>query len=100
MNKTKYRLRHVSCNMADFHADRHRFRFEYNQKEYVAECYGALDIHFDDVTEKEVPDSVLCEIQDIIWNKIDKEEKNWRYPAEAYEIANEYADEEFEQDLD
>ena len=26
MNKTKYRLSHVSCNMADFRADRHRFR--------------------------------------------------------------------------
>lgn len=26
----------------------------------------------------------------INWNKIDKEEKKWRYPKEAYKIANGY----------
>ena len=90
MNKTKYKLRHVACNMEDFHTDRHRFRFEYEEKEHVAECYGASDIHFSEATEKEVPESVLCEIKKIIWDKIDKEEKKWRYPREAYEIANGY----------
>ena len=93
MNKTKYTLRHISCNMADFHADRHRFRFEYNGKEYIASCYGALDVLFDEETEKEIPEDVLCEIKEIIWNKIDKEEKKWRYPREAYEIANAYCEE-------
>lgn len=90
MNKTKYNLRHVACNMADFHADRHRFRFEYDKKEYIAKCYGALYVHFDEETEKVIPEDVLCEIQKIIWNKIDKEEKKWRYPKEAYKNANVY----------
>lgn len=95
MNKTKYNLRHVSCNMADFHADRHRFRFEYNNKEYIATCYGALDVFLDEETEKEIPEEVFCEIKEIIWNKIDKEEKKWRYPKEAYEITNQYCEENF-----
>lgn len=94
MNKTKYNLRHIACNMADFNADRHRFRFEYNNKEYVVPCYGALNVIFDEV-EKEIPEEVLCEIEEIIWNKIDKEEKKWRYPKEAYEIANKYYEENF-----
>lgn len=95
MNKTKYNLRHIRCNMADFHADRHRFRFEYNKKEYIASCYGAFDIYFDDETENEIPEDVLSEIEEIILNKIDKEEKKWRYPREAYEIANAYCEENF-----
>ena len=95
MNKTKYILRHVACNMADFNADRHRFRFEYNKKEHIASCYGASDVHFDESTEKEIPEDVLNEIKEIIWNKIDKEEKKWRYPREAYEIANDYCEENF-----
>lgn len=99
MNKTKYNLRHVSCSMADFHADRHRFRFEYNGKEYIASCYGEVDIFFnEDKTKKEIsedffPEDVLCEIQEIIWNKIDKEKKKWRYPKEAYDIADAYCKE-------
>lgn len=95
MNKTKYRVRHISCNMRDFHADCHRFRFEYNKKEYVAHCYSACDVIFDDETEREVPEEVLCEIQKIIWDKIDREEKKWHYPREAYEIANQYVAENF-----
>jgi hypothetical protein len=94
MNNTKYNLRHVACNMEDFNSDRHRFRFEYNGKEYVIPCYGASDIFFDEV-EKEIPEDVLCEIQDIIWDKIDREEKKWRYPKEAYEIADAYCKENF-----
>lgn len=94
MNKTKYNLRHVRCNMTDFNDDRHRFRFEYNGKEYVVSCYGGLDIVFDEV-EKEIPEDILCEIQDIIWNKIDREGKKWRYPAEAYKIANRYCEDNF-----
>ena len=95
MNKTKYNVRHVACNMKDFNEDRHRFRFEYNKKEYVVPCYGEMDIFFDEEVEREVPEKVLCEIQQIIWNKIDKEEKKWRYPREAYEIANRYVAENF-----
>ena len=95
MNKTKYNLRHVACNMADFYADRHRFRFEYNRKEYVVHCYGSLDILFDEEVIKEIPTDILSEVKSIICNKIDKEEKKWRYPKEAYEIANAYCEENF-----
>lgn len=94
MNKTKYNVRHVACNMSDFHADRHRFRFDYNGKEYVVPCYGAVNVALDEVGDK-IPENVLLEVQEIIFRKIDKEEKNWRYPEEAYEIANEYARENF-----
>lgn len=93
MNKTKYKVRHVACNMGDFFADRHRFRFEYNGKEYVAACYGAADIVFDGV--EKIPEDVLCELQDIIWDKIKREEKKWRYPKEAYKIADKHCEEEF-----
>lgn len=95
MNKTKYKIRHISCNMKDFNEDRHRFRFEYNGKEHIAACYGSLDIHFDETTEKEIPENVLCKVKQIIWNKIDKEERKWRYPQEAYNIANAYVAENF-----
>lgn len=93
MDKAKYNLEHISCDMADFNADRHRFRFEYSDKEYIASCYGAFDVHFDEETEKELPEDVLCEIKEVIWDKIDKEEKNWEYPKEAYEIANKHCNE-------
>lgn len=95
MNKTKYNLRHVACNMADFNADRHRFRFEYNKKEHIASCYATLSVLFDEETEKEIPEEILCEIEEIIWDKIDKEENKWRYPKEVYEIANGYCAENF-----
>lgn len=95
MNKTKHKVRHISCNMKDFNADCHRFRFEYNGKEYVAACYGALDVHFDETTEREVPETVLNEVKHIIWAKIDKEEKHWRYPQAAYDVANAYVSENF-----
>lgn len=95
MNKTKYNVRHIACNMADFLADRHRFRFEYNGKEYIVPCYGTVNVALDEISD-EVPEDILCEIQDIIWNKIDKEEKNWRYPQKVYAIANDYVEENFE----
>ena len=58
---------------------------EHRQREYQQAC----------AKEKEIPEEVLCEITEIIWNKIDKEEKKWRYPRAAYEIANEYCAENF-----
>jgi len=94
MSKTKYNVRHIACNMTDFNADRHRFRFEYNGKEYVVPCYRAVNVALDEI-EDEVPEDVLCEIQKIIFEKIDKEEKKWRYPQEAYDIANDYVRENF-----
>ena len=88
MTKNKYKLRHIACNMADFHADRHRFRFYYNNAEYIAECYGASMIYFCDKANANLPENVLCEIQQMIWHKIDTEEHNWHYPEEAYIIVN------------
>lgn len=91
MNKTKYNLRHIKCNMDDFQIDRHRFRFTYCDKEYIASCYGKLEVEFDADGENNLPEDVQCEIQDIIWDKIDQNEnRRWRYPAEAYEIADRY----------
>lgn len=95
MNKTKYELRHLSCNMDDFDFDRHRFKFKYNKKEYTASCYRSLEVFFDDKAEEEIPEEILCEVQALIWDKIDSEEKRWKYPKEAYEIANEYCKENF-----
>lgn len=89
-----YNVRHIPCTMEDFHNDCHRFSFNYNDKNYVVPCYGAMSIFFDEI-EKEVPENVLCEIQDIIWDKIDKEENSWKYPDEAYEEANDYIEENF-----
>lgn len=94
MNKTKYTVRHIKCNMADFNADRHRFRFEYEGQEYTASCSGKLYILFDDAAEK-LPQEVLASVTSTIYAKLDKEEQNWRYPDEAYTIANAYCDDNF-----
>lgn len=94
MNKTTYKVRHIRCNMADFNADRHRFRFEYRGKEYIAACYSKLDVIFDDDANS-LPDNVKANVMQTIFDKIDKEENKWRYPEEAYMIANAYCAEEF-----
>lgn len=94
MNKSKYKVRHITCNMEDFNTDCHRFRFEYNGKEYVAHCYFALTVMFGE-NENEIPEEVREEIKNIIWDKIDKEESTWSYPEEAYRIADKYAEDEF-----
>ena len=41
-----YKLRHLPCNMFDFNADRHRFRFEVNELIGEAWCTGKCDIYF------------------------------------------------------
>ena len=87
---SKCNVRHIRCNMDDFYADRHRFRFNYNGKEYVVPCYGAVDVVLDEISN-EVPENVLLEVQEAIFKKIDKDEKNWRYPQEVYDMADEYA---------
>lgn len=95
MNKTKYKVRHIACNMNDFYMDCHRFRFEYLDKEYVLPCYGGLTIDFSSVKGK-IPENVLLELQTIIWNKIENEETKWHYPKEAYQTAKEYCEKEFD----
>lgn len=81
--------------MADFNADRHRFRFEYEGKEYVVPCYGSLDVIFDDETVRSVPVEVCENIKKLIWDKINKEESSWLLPEEAYDVANAYCAAEF-----
>lgn len=88
MNKTPYKLRHVACNMKDFKSDRHRFRYEYNEKEYTASCYEGISIIYEH--EDEVPSNVRGEIREIIYHKIDTEERKWRYPQAAYDVADAY----------
>ncbi len=94
MNKTQYKVRHIRCNMADFNTDRHRFRFEYNGKEYIASCYAKVSVIFDGEANG-LPGHVKDSVTHTIYHKMDTEEKNWRYPDEAYEIADAYCQEEF-----
>ena len=91
MNKTKYGLKHIRCNMDDFLTDKHRFSFWYNGQEHTAVCFAAGNIFFDTV----FPEDVQLELRKLIWHKIDTEESRWRYPAEAYKIANKYCAENF-----
>ena len=89
------KIRHIRCNMADFNADRHRFRFYYNGEEHIAQIYMAFHVIFDEKDEQTIPESVLCEVADEIYKSVRKNEANWRYPDEAYEIADAYCAEEF-----
>ena len=91
MNKARYKVRHIKCSMQDFNADCHRFRFEYNGNEYEVKCYGKLSCTF----PENIPDDIVKEITDIIYRKIDEKEYLWRYPKEAYDIADTYCNSEF-----
>ena len=88
---TYSKLRHLPCNMNDFNADCHRFSFEINGKKGEARCFSKGTVYF---TVGLMPD-VERQLTSAIWNKIDKDELKWSYPAEAYEIANQYCAEEF-----
>lgn len=87
MNKTRYKVRHIRCNMNDFNIDRHRFRFEYNGNEEIANCISGTTVTFDN---DNLPDDVKLEVTEIIYKKMDKEESKRRYPDEAYDIVDEY----------
>lgn len=92
-NKTKYNLRHIRCNMADFNADCHRFRFEYDGIEMVVTCHQRIWCDFDKLN---IPEDIQTEIANIIFSKFDRGEENkWRYPQEAYDIADAYCEENF-----
>ena len=91
--QSKYNLRHVRCNMEDFRADRHRFHFTYEQRPYMAECFHGSYIVFWGGPPKEIEEEVSKEI----FERIDKNEYKWRYPQEAYDIADAYVEEEFEE---
>ena len=95
MSKRKYDIKHIRCNMSDFHADRHRFRMFYNNKEHIVSCYCGFDVVFDEDTERELTEDVLIEVTNIVIDKIKKDEMKWSYPKEAYKIADVYCVEEF-----
>ena len=86
--KSKYNLRHVRCSMQDFQADRHRFHFTYEMRPYMAECFGGCNLVFHGDPPEEVREEVSKEIFDVI----DKNEYKWKYPQEAYDIADAYVD--------
>ena len=81
-----YKLRHLPCNMFDFNADRHRFRFEVNGKTGEAWCTGKCDIYFTVGLSEEDENNIRSEV----WKRIDKNEMKWEYPQEAYDIADAY----------
>lgn len=89
------KIRHIRCNMADFNADRHRFRFFYNGEEHIAHIYMASQAIFDEEDERNIPESILCEVAEAMSESVLKNEARWRYPDEAYEIADAYCAEEF-----
>ena len=83
---SNYKLRHLPINMYDFNADRHRFSFEINGKRGEAWCTGKCSIYF----TVGLTESDKCNISEEIWKRIDKDEMNWIYPKEAYDIADAY----------
>lgn len=93
-NKTKYKVRHIACNMNDFLSDIHRFRFEYAGETYVVHLVSKSGVVFEG-TADQLPETVRDEVIEIIYEKADKEEFKWRYPQEAYNIADRYVKEEF-----
>ena len=93
--KNSYNLRHLPCTMDDFFADRHRFVFEYENKKYNAECIGFMIVNFDKNAINDISPNILKQIVSCIWDKVDHETWKWRYPEEAYKIANNYCEENF-----
>ena len=91
MGRGKYDVRHIRCTMKDFRADVHRFSFSYNGRKHTAECYHGAGVYFND----SVPDYVQTAVIRAIWNLIDEKEYTWKYPKEAYDIADEYCGECF-----
>lgn len=94
MNKTKYRVRRIACNINDYYSDRHRFRFEYDGYKFIVSCYQASIIIFNYSSELNfcnnvyIPKEVQEEVRKIILEKIDKNEFSWRYPKKLYKTAD------------
>lgn len=88
----KYHVKHKRQNIIDFNSDCHRFSFWYNNKEMEASCYGSVDVLFNDGT---IPEDVKCEVQNKIYQLIDKYEYSWSVPKAAQEIADKYCKENF-----
>lgn len=86
-------IKHIRCNMEDFYADRHRFRVIYEGNEYIATCYHNCNV----MVDNGFPLNMKYELSELIWKEIDKKQYRWKYPKQAYEIANRYCEEEFGQ---
>jgi len=89
---SKYFIKHKKQTLADFQNDCHRFAFWYDGKDIEVSCYSALSVFFDN---ENIPEDVKCEVQEEIFNLIDKNESKWALPKEAYEIADAYCAENF-----
>lgn len=85
-------LKHKRQTLADFNNGCHRFSLWFNGKETEVQCYGLVDVFFDDET---IPDDVKCEIQKKVWELIDENEHRWTVPKRAQEIADAYCAENF-----
>lgn len=85
-------LRHKKQAITDFQNDCHRFSLFVNGKETEVQCYGLVDVLFDDET---IPMDVKCEVQKKVWELIDENERKWAVPKGAQEIADAYCAEEF-----
>ena len=86
------KLRHLPCNMNDFHADRHRFSFETNGKRGEVHAYsGGVTMYF----TIGMMENQRREIEAAVCQKIRDEESKWRLPDEAWEIINNYCKENY-----
>lgn len=83
----KYYVKHIRQNLKDFKNDCHRFSFWYNGQKEVS-CYDAVSVFFDE--KDNIPEDVMCEIQNKIYELIEKNESKWSVPKGASEIINTY----------
>lgn len=86
-------LRHKRQTLSDFQNDCHRFSLWFNGNETEVQCYGRVDVFFDD--KENIPDTVQYEVLKKIYELIDEREFKWAVPKSAQEIANEYCVENF-----
>lgn len=85
-------LKHQMQTLADFQNDCHRFSLWFNGRETEVQCYGLVDVFFDDET---IPMDVKCEVQKKVWELIDENERKWTVPKGAQEIADAYCADNF-----
>ena len=84
-------LKHKRQTLSDFQNDCHRFSLWFDGNETEVQCYGHIDVFFDET----IPDSVQYEIQKKVYQLIDESEARWTVPKGAQEIADAYCAEEF-----
>ena len=89
--KNKYNVHHKRQTLENFLKDIHEFHFEYNGDRIVS-CVSATTVIFDD---EDIPDEVKSEIQNIIYEMMDKYEDKWALPKGAKEIIDAYMEENY-----